>query len=101
MSSEVFFEKVRGIVGQDCGLQSKVKFDLGDNDTIFVDATQVPNVVSKENLDADCVITLSAENAMKLAKGDLNVMTAFMMGKLKVKGDMAVAMKVAAMLGKK
>jgi putative sterol carrier protein len=35
-----------------------------------------------------------------LAKGDLNVMTAFMLGKLKVKGDMTVAMKVAGMLGK-
>ena len=100
MNSDVFFEKVRNIVGTDCGLGAKVKFDMGDDGVIFVDSTLVPNVVSRENSDADCVIQLSADNAVKLAKGDLNVMTAFMLGKLKVKGDMSVAMKVAGMLGK-
>jgi putative sterol carrier protein len=100
MSDQAFFEKVKQIVGNDCGLQAKVKFDLNENGVVFVDATQVPNIVSNQDLDADCVIQLSAENAVKLAKGDLNVMTAFMLGKLKVKGDMSVAMKVAGMLGK-
>jgi putative sterol carrier protein len=100
MSDQAFFEKVRQIVGNDCGLQAKVKFDLNENGVVYVDATQVPNIVSTQDLDADCVIQLSAENAVKLAKGDLNVMTAFMLGKLKVKGDMSVAMKVAGMLGK-
>jgi putative sterol carrier protein len=100
MTTDAFFEKVKQIVGNDCGLQAKVKFDLKDAGVVYVDATQVPNVVSRDNNDADCVIELSAENAVKLATGDLNVMTAFMHGKLKVKGDMSVAMKVAGMLGK-
>jgi putative sterol carrier protein len=35
----------------------------------------------------------------KMAAGDLNPMMAFMTGKLKVKGDMAVAMKLGQVMG--
>jgi putative sterol carrier protein len=37
------------------------------------------------------------ENLKAMMTGDLNPMTAFMMGKIKVKGDMSVAMKLQSL----
>jgi len=37
---------------------------------------------------------ISVEDALGLISGDLNPMMAYMMGKLKIKGDMGIAMKI-------
>lgn len=42
------------------------------------------------------VLTLKAEDAQKLAKGELNPQVAFMSGVIKVSGDMALAMQFGA-----
>jgi putative sterol carrier protein len=44
--------------------------------------------------DADCTITSSEETFLKIASGDQNPTSAYMTGKLKVKGDMGAAMKL-------
>ena len=44
--------------------------------------------------DPDTTITVSEENFMKLASGKQNPMTAYMTGKIKVKGDMGAATKL-------
>ncbi len=79
-------------------LGKSIKFDFGDQH-IFIDGTGEQNIVTGEDKDADCVVNVTLENLEKLVKGDLNPMTAFMMGKLKVKGDMSVAMKLQSLLG--
>ena len=40
---------------------------------------------------------MDADDLNKLMNGDLNPMTAFMFGKLKVSGDMGVAMKLQSL----
>lgn len=99
MSLETLTEQIRTVVGTDSDMKAKVKFDT-DEGTVFIDTTQVPHVVSNEDQDADCTLEISAKNALKMLDGDLNPMTAFMMGKLKVKGDMGVAMKIAQTFAK-
>ena len=42
---------------------------------------------------ADCTFTMKAEDFASLAAGKLNPQTAFMSGKLKIKGSVGVAMK--------
>jgi putative sterol carrier protein len=44
--------------------------------------------------DADCTISASDETLMKIAQGEQNATTAYMTGKLKIKGDMGAALKL-------
>jgi putative sterol carrier protein len=44
--------------------------------------------------DADATITADAETFERIAKGELNATTAYMTGKLKIKGDMGAALKL-------
>lgn len=44
--------------------------------------------------DADCTIAASEETLMKIARGEANPTTAYMTGKLKIKGDMGAALKL-------
>ncbi len=96
MSLDEITEQLRTRVGDDSGLGAKVKFDLGGDGVIFVDAASSPNTVSNDDADADCTIAISLEDFETLLAGDLDPTTAFMMGKLKVEGDMGIAMKLSS-----
>ncbi|MFT7031868.1 MAG: putative sterol carrier protein [Cyclobacteriaceae bacterium] len=75
---------------------SKIKFQF-DEGYIYLDDTVSPSVVSNEDEKADCTVKVSLTNFEKLISGDMNPMGAFMMGKIKVDGDMSVAMKLSAL----
>lgn len=79
-------------------LKARIKFDLGDDGCLMVDATQSPPTVEQEPGDADCTIKLTLANLEKLAAGALSPTLAYAMGKLKIDGSMGLAMKVAALL---
>jgi putative sterol carrier protein len=44
--------------------------------------------------EADCTISASADTFLKIANGEQNPTSAYMTGKIKVKGDMGAAMKL-------
>jgi putative sterol carrier protein len=98
MSLESATETIRNRVGEDCGLGASLKFDFGDDGVITIDATTVPNVVSNDNADAQCTIGVTLEDFESMLSGDLAPTTAFMGGKLKVDGDMGVAMKLQSVM---
>ncbi|MBO6825305.1 MAG: SCP2 sterol-binding domain-containing protein [Sneathiella sp.] len=91
---EEITEGMRDRIGEDCGLGATLKFDFGDDGIVFLDADTVPNVVSNEDNEADCTIKISKDNFESLAAGDLDPTTAFMMGKIKIQGNMGIAMKL-------
>jgi len=64
----------------------------------MIDGSGDTNDVSNDNGDADCVIIASKETFMKLKDGDLNPMMAVMSGKVKIKGDMGLAMKLQSLI---
>ena len=54
-------------------------------------------IVSTDDQEVDCTIAVSIDDLKSLINGTLNPMGAFMMGKIKVKGDMGVAMKLQSL----
>lgn len=98
MSLDSATEVIRSNVGEDSGLGATVKFDFGDDGKVFLDGASSPNSVSNEDKDADCTILMSLEDFETMLAGDLDPTTAFMMGKLKVEGDMSIAMKLSSVV---
>ncbi len=77
-------------------LGKTLKFDFGDKQ-LYIDGTGAQNVLSTENKDADCLVLVSEENFLAMVSGDLNPMGAVMTGKVKIKGDLGVAMKLSSL----
>ena len=75
---------------------SKIKFQF-DEGYIYLDDTVSPAIVSNEDGQADCIVKVSLSNFEKLISGEMNAMGAFMLGKIKVDGDMSVAMKLSSL----
>ena len=69
-----------------------------DDTVVVVDGTGNINVVSQRDEEVDCTITTSADTLMELQSGDLNPMMAVMGGKVKIGGDMGLAMKVQSLM---
>ena len=85
---------LRAKVGDSSGLNATLKFDCGADGTICIDGRSAPNSVSNDNVETDCTVGITLENLTALLSGDLEPATGFMMGKLKVAGDMSVAMRL-------
>ncbi|MBK1891398.1 SCP2 sterol-binding domain-containing protein [Undibacterium sp. 14-3-2] len=94
MDLQACTETIRSKVGDNSGLNATLKFDCGADGVVFVDAVAPPNTVSNENKEASCTITIALADLAALLTGQLNPMNGFMMGKLKVAGDMGVAMRL-------
>jgi putative sterol carrier protein len=77
------------------GFDRSVKFDTGSDGVILIDGA----TVSTTDGPADCTIKLSLDDLESLIAGDLNPTMAFMTGKLKIEGDMSVAMALSQLIG--
>ena len=71
-------------------------FNFGD-EQIFIDGTSSKNEVSAGKQAADCSIEVSLEDFIALSSGKMNPMGAMMSGKIKIDGDMGVAMKLQSL----
>ena len=77
------------------------QFDITGDDggQWFIDLTKDADWVQEGSLDdAKCKITISSEDWVGIIDGSLNAQMAFMGGKLKVAGDMAMALKLQSLL---
>ncbi len=96
MSVESTTKSVRVRAENSPTLGSSIKF-VFDEGCIFLDGTGDNNVVSNDNGEADCTVNVTLDDFKRLLDGDLNPMSAFMTGKLKVEGSMGVAMKLQSL----
>ncbi|CAN5527855.1 SCP2 sterol-binding domain-containing protein [soil metagenome] len=98
MTLQELTEQIRAKVTHADNINATVKL-VTDKGAIFIDATQSPALVSNEDKEADCALHVSVDNLVKMGTGDLNPMMAVMTGKLKIKGDMGIAMKMGQVMG--
>ena len=75
-----------------------VKLDFGAEGTIMLDGQN--SQVTESDGAADTTIKVSWDDWQQMASGQLDGMTAFMTGKLKVEGDMSNAMQLQGVLSK-
>ena len=75
-----------------------VKLDFGDDGTNMLDG--VGNTVTEDDGAADTTIKIAWADWQAMTDGQLDGMTAFMTGKLKVEGDMSNAMQLQGVLSK-
>lgn len=94
MSLENFTSTVREKVGDSSGLNATLKFAFTEGGVLFIDGKSTPNAVHNDDVPAQCTVKVSQADFAALLGRKLDPMTAFMGGKIKIEGDMGVAMKL-------
>ena len=97
MSMEAVLEQMAAQASKAEPLGGTLKFVL-DGNPIFIDGNN-GNAVSMDDKEADCTITTSVDVLNQLRKNELNPMGAVMSGKVKISGNMGLAMKLQSLLG--
>ena len=96
-SSREFFETLESRVDQSrtAGMNNTYVFDIegAGQWTVTLEDGKV-SVTEGATGEPDCTITSSQQNFERIVAGDLNPTSAYMTGKLKVKGDMGAAMRL-------
>lgn len=87
-------DRLRAALKDRTGLPKSLKLDFKGEGFIHIDG----QVVTNHDAPADCTLVISREDLVALAKGELDPMSAMLRGRLKIKGDMAVAMQLQSML---
>lgn len=77
-------------------IDAKIKFEFSDG-YVLIDDTTSPPTISNDNNDADCIIEINNENFSKILNKKMSSMSAFMTGKMKIKGEMGIAMKLSSL----
>ena len=95
-SAREFFETLEGRVDESKtgGMNNSYLFDIDGAGKWKVDVRDGKVTVAEDGEDADAIITTSEETFTKMVSGEQNPTSAYMTGKLKVKGDMGAAMKL-------
>jgi putative sterol carrier protein len=96
MTAREFFEGLEGRLdpAKTAGMTNSYVFEIDGAGTWKVDVKDGQVSVAEGGGEADVTISASEETFGEIASGDMNATTAYMTGKLKVKGDMGAAMKL-------
>ena len=98
MTLEELTSKANAAVSAGGDFTKKVKFDFGDLGKLFIDGAE--GKADNSDGDADATIKVDWDDFKKISAGEMDPTMAFMQGKLKVEGDMSVAMQLQSLMSK-
>ena len=96
MTVQEFFDALPSKVdpAKTAGMNNTYVFDIADIGAWTVSVSDGAVSVAEGAHEAECTLSASEETLMKIASGEANATTAYMTGKLKIKGDMGAALKL-------
>jgi len=96
VAAKEFFDSLetRANASKLAGMSNSYLFDIDGEGQWLVTVKDGALSVAEGSGDADATISTSAETFEKIVAGEQNATTAYMTGKLKIKGDMGAAMKL-------
>jgi len=97
MTLESITEQFQKTAGKAPQMGKSIKFVL-EQGIVHIDLSGEEAQVTNDDKPADCTITTSIETIDGIRKGDINAMSAVMTGKVKIKGDMSLAMKLPTLI---
>lgn len=104
-AQQIFAEKIAHRIQENskkaADINAIYEFQItGEEPSVWtIDLTQAEGkVVQQESNQAQCTVTISLSDLSDIVEKKLNPQMAFMTGKLKVKGDMGLALKLGTIL---
>jgi putative sterol carrier protein len=96
-----FFESLEGRLNASGArdITGAYRFDINGAGSWRVDLADGKAEVTESSEGGDCVVSMNENVLLRVLSGDQNPMTAFLMGKIKVDGDMGLVMKLKDLLG--
>lgn len=91
--------RVTTAVGDNSGLDAVVKFVFPETGVLLIDGRSSPNRVSNEDGASDITITLKLDNFEKILNQELNPKIALMTGRMRLRGDIRIAMRLDKVFG--
>jgi putative sterol carrier protein len=81
------------------GLDASYRFDVEGAGTWRLEADGDRVVVSESDAPADCVIRTDERTFLRIVGGEQSPMGAYMTGKVRVEGDLGLALKLRELFG--
>ncbi|MCO6477327.1 MAG: SCP2 sterol-binding domain-containing protein [Phaeodactylibacter sp.] len=97
MTLEAITEQFTKTAARVPALGKSVKF-VFEQGPVHIDLTNEQAVVTNEDKEANCVITTKIETLDAIRRGEMNAMMAVMSGKVKIRGDMELAMQLPSLI---
>lgn len=102
MTVKGFFDSLQSRLNQDpsrlAGMNCVYQFKIGENAFNVGMKDGKASVAAGEAPSANCTVTMAEGDFLDMLSGKLNGQMAFMTGKLKVAGDMGLALKLGSFI---
>ena len=96
----MLFEEVarRGHDARLAGLRGRYRFDVEGVGSWLVTVNDGALTVEETRGEAECIISGDAVDALRIARGEQNLLTAFLQGRVDVDGDLTLAQRWRGLL---